>query len=35
MRFTDTTAAAGEKHSYQIITVNSAGLKSAPAKASP
>jgi hypothetical protein len=35
MRFTDTTTAAGEKHSYQIITVNSVGLKSAPTKAAP
>jgi hypothetical protein len=35
MRFTDSTASLGEKHSYQIITVNSAGLKSTPAKASP
>jgi len=35
MRFTDTTATAGEKHTYQIIAVNSVGLKSAPAKALP
>jgi hypothetical protein len=35
MRFTDTTATGGEKHSYQIISVNSTGLKSAPAKTSP
>jgi hypothetical protein len=35
MHFTDSTANPGEKHTYQIIAVNSAGLKSAPAKASP
>ena len=33
MRFTDATAKAGEKHEYRIIAVNSAGLKSPPAKA--
>lgn len=31
MRFTDTNAKAGEKHAYRVITLNSAGLKSAPA----
>jgi hypothetical protein len=35
MRFTDTTAAPGEKHRYAIIAVNSAGLKSAPAPSAP
>jgi hypothetical protein len=35
MRFTDTTAAPGEKHIYQIIAVNSVGLKSNSAKVSP
>lgn len=35
MRFTDTSAKAGEKHTYRVITVNSAGLKSAPASISP
>ncbi|MEI9895203.1 MAG: hypothetical protein WDN28_15260 [Chthoniobacter sp.] len=34
MRFTDSTATPGEKHIYQIIAVNSVGLKSAPAKVS-
>jgi len=34
MRFTDTTAPAGERHSYEVISVNSVGLKSVPAKAS-
>jgi hypothetical protein len=34
MHFTDATAAPGEKHSYQVIMVNSAGLQSAPTKAS-
>jgi len=33
LRFTDTTANAGEKHSYRVIAVNSVGLKSAPSKA--
>jgi hypothetical protein len=35
MRFTDMTAAPGEKHTYRIIAVNSVGLKSEPAIASP
>lgn len=35
MRFTDSTAAPGEKHTYSVITVNSTGLNSAPAKTSP
>jgi poly(3-hydroxybutyrate) depolymerase len=33
MRFVDTTAKAGEKHTYAVVTVNSVGLKSAPAAA--
>ncbi|HYG78176.1 MAG TPA: hypothetical protein VEK08_24435 [Planctomycetota bacterium] len=32
MKFIDKTAKAGEKHSYSIISVNSVGLKSDPAK---
>lgn len=32
MRFIDKTAKAGEKHTYRIIAVNSAGLKSEPSK---
>ena len=32
-RFTDTTAAPGEKHRYSVIAVNSVGLKSKPAPA--
>jgi len=35
MRFTDTSAAAGENHTYSVIAVNSTGLSSAPAKTSP
>lgn len=35
MHFTDTTAVAGEKHTYAVTTVNSVGLSSAPAKTSP
>jgi pimeloyl-ACP methyl ester carboxylesterase len=30
MRYRDTTAATGEKHSYAVVTINSVGLKSAP-----
>ena len=30
MKFTDTTAIAGQKHTYRIISVNTAGLKSVP-----
>lgn len=30
MQYVDATAKAGEKHEYQVIAVNSAGLKSAP-----
>ena len=30
MRYVDSTAKAGEKHHYSVITVNSVGLKSAP-----
>jgi hypothetical protein len=33
MKYTDTTAAPGEKHIYQVIAVNSVGLKSPAAKA--
>lgn len=35
MRFVDKTAKAGEKAVYQVITVNTAGLKSEPATANP
>ena len=31
MRFTDASAKAGERHTYRVITVNSAGMKSTPA----
>ncbi|MBI5396722.1 MAG: hypothetical protein HZA91_15620 [Verrucomicrobia bacterium] len=31
MKYTDATARPGEKHSYRVISVNSAGLKSKPA----
>jgi len=34
MRYIDTTAKAGEKHSYTIVTVNSVGLTSEPSAAS-
>ena len=34
MRYVDTSAKAGEKHSYTILTVNSVGLKSAPSPGS-
>jgi len=30
MRYVDTSAKAGEKHSYSIVSVNSVGLKSQP-----
>jgi hypothetical protein len=30
MEYSDATAAPGEKHEYQIIAINSVGLKSAP-----
>src|SRR5262249_61706500 len=30
MRFTDTKAEAGKRHSYRVIAVNTAGLKSKP-----
>jgi fibronectin type 3 domain-containing protein len=30
MRFVDATAKAGEKHTYQVIAVNSVGSKSEP-----
>ena len=33
MRFTDVTAKAGEKHEYRVLSLNSVGLKSAPAVA--
>ena len=33
LRFIDRTATAGAKHEYRVITVNSVGLKSAPAVA--
>ena len=33
MEFTDKTAKNGGKHSYEVITVNTAGLKSKPTKA--
>lgn len=33
LRYLDTTARAGQKHVYQVITVNSVGLKSKPAAA--
>jgi hypothetical protein len=35
MRYRDATAKAGETHTYAVITVNSAGLKSEPASAQP
>ena len=36
MRFTDTKAEAGKKHTYRVIAVNTAGLKSKPsAEATP
>ena len=31
MRFVDSTAKAGVKHDYRVISINTAGLKSAPA----
>ncbi|MDB5356615.1 MAG: GDSL-like Lipase/Acylhydrolase [Phycisphaerales bacterium] len=34
MRYLDTSAKPGEKHTYAVITVNSVGLKSEPAAAS-
>jgi len=30
MRYVDTSAKAGEKHTYAVVTVNSVGLKSKP-----
>ena len=30
MRFTDTKAEAGKKHTYRVIAVNTVGLKSKP-----
>src|SRR5262249_18005026 len=30
LRFTDTTAGAGKKHTYRVIAVNTVGLKSKP-----
>lgn len=33
MRYVDTTAKPGEKHRYQVIAINSVGLKSAPSAA--
>ncbi len=33
MRYVDTSAKAGEKHSYSIVSVNSVGLKSQPSAA--
>jgi alpha-L-fucosidase 2 len=35
MRYLDTSAKAGEKHTYAVITVNSVGLKSEPSAESP
>ena len=35
MRFIDTTAKAGEKHEYRVLSVNAVGLKSAPGTARP
>ncbi len=35
MRFVDTSAKTGERHSYAVITVNSVELKSEPATAEP
>ena len=35
MRYMDTTSKPGEKHDYQIITVNSVGLRSAPSAQPP
>ncbi len=35
MQFIDKTAKSGEKGEYQVITVNSVGLKSAPTKGKP
>src|SRR5204863_4681345 len=31
MRYVDRTAKAGEKHTYTVVTINSAGLRSKPA----
>ena len=33
MRYVDTSAKAGEKHTYSIVSVNSVGLKSQPSAA--
>jgi poly(3-hydroxybutyrate) depolymerase len=35
MRFTDSSAVPGEKHTYSVIAINSTGLVSTPAKTSP
>ncbi|MEK7675662.1 MAG: hypothetical protein AAB676_07500 [Verrucomicrobiota bacterium] len=35
MRYVDASAKPSEKHAYAVMTVNSAGLKSEPAAASP
>ena len=32
LRYTDTTAAPGKKHSYRVIAVNTVGLKSKPSE---
>src|SRR5258706_12779779 len=34
MRYVDTSAKAGEKHRYAVVTVNAVGLKSEPAEES-
>jgi hypothetical protein len=34
MRYTDTKAEVGKKHTYRIIAVNTVGLKSTPSAAS-
>ena len=33
MRYVDSSAKPGEKHTYAVVTVNSVGLKSEPAAA--
>jgi hypothetical protein len=32
LKFTDTKAEAGARHSYRVIAINTAGLKSAPSE---
>jgi hypothetical protein len=35
MRYVDTSAKAGEKHAYSVITVNGVGLRSEPSIQTP